>query len=277
MATPSTIPQERTSAPGGRTLHRLAGRDDLRGFANLFANENHGWWRTRAWLIQLAVWLGIINGLIALVTYGETQDASGAMPPLLETLIQVFFKAGGPAIAVGAVIAAQGAVVGEKQLGTAAWIMSKPAGRSAFLLSKLAAYLLVFVGLAIAVPSVVFFGQTRFAAGQMPALLPFLAAQGVMLLHLLFYLALTLLLGAFASSRGPVAGGALGFLFAGMLLPSFVPQVAVVFPWQLGDIATGLTLGTRLPATWPIPVLATAGWTLLFIAAALWRFAREEF
>jgi ABC-2 type transport system permease protein len=276
MATPSTFPQERTIAPGGRTLHRRAGRGALRGFANLLANENHGWWRTRAWLIQLGVWLGIINGLIALVTYGESQDTGGTIP-LLETLIQVFFKAGGPAIAVGAVIAAQGALVGEKQLGTAAWIMSKPVGRSAFILAKLAAYALVFLGLAIAVPSVVFFGQTRFGAGQMPALLPFLAAQGVLLLHLLFYLALTLLLGAFASSRGPVAGGALGFLFAGMLLPNFVPQVALVFPWQLADLAAGLALGTALPATWPIPVLATAGWTVLFIGVALWRFAREEF
>jgi ABC-2 type transport system permease protein len=275
MATPSTSARKRTGAPGD-TLHRLAGRSALRGFANLFGNENRGWWRTRAWLVQLAVWLGIINGLIALVTYGESQDASGAIP-LFETLMQVFFKAGGPAIAVGAVIAAQGALVGEKQLGTAAWVMSKPVGRSAFVLAKLAAYALVFVGLAIAVPSVVFFGQLRFAPGQLPALLPFLAAQGVMLLHLLFYLALTLLLGAFASSRGPVAGGALGFMFAGMLLPTFLPQLAAVFPWQLADLAVGVALGTALPAIWPVPVVATALWTLLFVAGALWRFAREEF
>lgn len=276
MATPSTLPQTRSTAADGRALRHLGGRGSLRGFANLFANENRGWWGTRAWLIQLAVWLGIINGLIALVTYGESQDTSG-MIPLYETLIQVFFKAGGPAIAVGAVIAAQGAIVGEKQLGTAAWIMSKPVGRSAFILAKLAAFLLVFAGLAITVPSVVFFGQTRFAPGQMPALLPFLAGQGVMLVHVLFYLALTLLLGAFASSRGPVAGGALGFMFAGMLLPNFVPQLAVIFPWQLADIAAGLALDTPLPATWPIPVLATALWTLLFTVGALWRFGREEF
>ena len=275
MATPSTSARKRTGAPGD-TLHRLAGRSALRGFANLFGNENRGWWRTRAWLVQLAVWLGIINGLIALVTYGESQDASGAIP-LFETLMQVFFKAGGPAIAVGAVIAAQGALVGEKQLGTAAWVMSKPVGRSAFVLAKLAAYALVFVVLAIAVPSVVFFGQT--------ALRPRAAA-----------------------GAAPVPGGARGDAPASALLPRADPaagrvrQLARSGGWRGAWLHVCRDAAAQFPATTGggLPVaargsgggrcagygaagdLARSGrrdrlWTLLFVAVALWRFAREEF
>ncbi len=181
------------------------------------------------------------------------------------------------AIAIGVVIAAQGAIVGEKQLGTAAWVLSKPATRHAFVLAKFTTITLGFLVLAIVLPSIIFFGQIMFATGRVPPLGRFLAGGAVMLLHMLFYLALALLVGTFAHSRGPVAGTALGFLFAGLLVPDFLPQSAVVFPWKLADIAGGLALGGALPATWSISVIATALWTVLFIGVALWRFGREEF
>ena len=41
--------------------------------------------------------------------------------------------------------------------------------------------------------------------------------------------------------------------------------------------APALALGGPVPPVWPIPVIATAVWTVMFIAIALWRFGREEF
>jgi ABC-2 type transport system permease protein len=248
-----------------------------RGFANLLRNENRMWWGTRKWLVHLLLWLVVLNGLIVLVGLPASQEA-GDPVPLSTTLIQVFFGVGALATAIGVVTTAQGAIVREKQLGTAAWILSKPVSRSAFVLAKFVAYAFGFVSLAIVVPSAIFFGQSLLLAGRAPELAPFLAAVGIMVVHTLFYLALTLLLGTLFNTRGPISGVAMGVLFAGFLPPNLLPQAAMlVLPWTLKDSAVGLVLGSALPPVWIIPVVATALWTVLFLALALWRFGREEF
>jgi ABC-2 type transport system permease protein len=248
-----------------------------RGFANLLRNENRVWWGTRKWLIHLLLWLVVLNGLVLLIGLTEGQETNNPVP-LYETLMQVFFQVGAFATAIGVVTTAQGAIVREKQLGTAAWILSKPVARSAFVLAKFVAYAVGFVSLATLVPSVILYGQSLFFAGRTPELGSFLAGVGVTVLHTLFYLALTLLLGTLFNTRGPIGGIAMGVLFAGFLLPNVLPQAVVLaFPWMLKDLAVALTLGSALPVVWPIPVVATALWTTLFLAVALRRFGREEF
>jgi ABC-2 type transport system permease protein len=104
------------------------------------------------------------------------------------------------------------------------------------------------------------------------------AGVGIMVIHTLFYLALTLLLGTLFNTRGPISGIAMGLLFVGFLPPNLIPQAAMlVLPWTLKESAIGLVLGNELPAVWSIPVVATALWTVLFLGVALWRFGREEF
>jgi hypothetical protein len=67
-------------------------------------------------------------------------------------------------------------------------------------------------------------------------------------------------------------------MFGSMELPNLMPQAALLaLPWTLKDSAVGLALGSALPPVWIIPVVATALWTALFLALALWRFGREEF
>jgi ABC-2 type transport system permease protein len=248
-----------------------------RGFANLLRNENRMWWSTRKWLIHLLLWLIVLNGLVLLIGLTEGQETNNPVP-LYETLIQVFFQIGAFATGIGVVTTAQGAIVREKQLGTAAWILSKPVSRSAFVLAKFVAYAASFLALATLVPSTIFYGQSLLFAGRVPELAGFLAGVGIAVLHTLFYLALTLMLGTLFTTRGPIGGIAMGVLFAGFLLPNVLPQAAVLaFPWMLKDLAVGLVLGSTLPAVWPIPVIATLLWTALFIVVALWRFGREEF
>jgi ABC-2 type transport system permease protein len=184
---------------------------------------------------------------------------------------------GGRAAALGVVSTIQGAIVGEKQLGTAAWIMSKPASRSAFVLAKLAAHAGAFLVLAVALPALVFCLESVVAGWGMPPLVAFAGGLVVLTLHLLFYLALTITLGTLLSSRGPIAGIGIGFLFAGQLVPNFLPQSSTIFPWQLPQAAAGLVLGQPLPAQAFVAMGATVAWTVLFMFVALWRFAREEF
>jgi ABC-2 type transport system permease protein len=248
-----------------------------RGFANLLRNENRMWWGTRKWLVHLLLWLVVLNGLILLVGLTDGQETNNPVP-LYDTLIQVFFSVGALATGIGVVTTAQGAIVREKQLGTAAWILSKPVSRSAFVLAKFAAYAVGFLSLAIVLPSAIFYGESVVLAGRAPDLGSLLAGVGLMALHTLFYLALTLLLGTFYNTRGPIGGIAMGVLFAGFLPPNLVPPAAMLaLPWTLGKSAVGLVLGSELPSIWPIPVVATAIWTAVFIGVALWRFGREEF
>src|SRR5215211_7745643 len=121
-----------------------------RGFANLLRNENRLWWGTRKWLIHLLLWLVVLNGLVLLIGLTEGQETNNPVP-LYETLIQVFFQVGAFATAIGMVTTAQGAIVREKQLGTAAWILSKPVSRGAFVLAKFVAHAVGFVSLALVV------------------------------------------------------------------------------------------------------------------------------
>ena len=120
-----------------------------RGFANLLGNENRMWWGTRKWLVHLLLWLVMLNGLILLIGLTDGPDPNNPLK-LYETLVQVLFQVGTLATAIGVVTTAQGAIVREKQLGTAAWVLSKPVSRSAFVLAKFVAYALAFVSLAIA-------------------------------------------------------------------------------------------------------------------------------
>jgi ABC-2 type transport system permease protein len=86
------------------------------------------------------------------------------------------------------------------------------------------------------------------------------------------------MLGRLFATRGPMTSIAIGLLFSGLLLPNLLPQiVALAFPWNFARIAVGLTQGLAMPVIWPIAVMASALWTALFIAVALWRFGREEF
>lgn len=245
------------------------------GLKNLLWNEMNLRWGGRRWIRSALIWLAILNGFALLVSFTDAQGSTSNM--LLET-IDVFAHVGMIATSIGAVISTQGAIVREKQLGTAAWVLSKPASRESFIFAKWLTHAFSTVVLSLLIPGVVFIVQSQILWHQMPPLIPFLKGWLIMVLQLQFYLALALLLGTIFNTRGPVTGIALGFLLGGLILPNFVPEwVTLIFPWLLMDVAAALALGDALPAVWPIPVIATAIWTLIFIALALWRFRREEF
>jgi hypothetical protein len=108
--------------------------------------------------------------------------------------------------------------------------------------------------------------------------MPFLAGVAAAALGQLFYLVLTLMLGTFFNSRGPIAGIGIGFIMTGLLLKSLIPMpILILTPWPLADLAGPLALGMELPSVWPVPIVATAVWTVVMIVVALWRFGREEF
>jgi ABC-2 type transport system permease protein len=249
----------------------------MRGFSNLLQKEFSAWWGTRRWLVQGALWSGGLNGLLFVALFllppmlraqGEAVEAPMVMGG------QIFFALGMMAISVGVVILMQGAVLDEKSSGTAAWILSKPVSRSAFLLSKLIANSLSVLTVMVVLPSVLAYVQFMLASGSV-SVPHFLGGLGLLALHTLFYVALTLLLGVLSDNRGVVLGVSLGILLGGTLLRSVWP-LSLILPWVLPDMAASVFLGNPLPVQMLIPIMMTFVWTVLFILIGVRRFNRQE-
>ncbi|UCG86838.1 MAG: ABC transporter permease subunit [Gemmatimonadota bacterium] len=256
-------------------LQLHAGSGGLVGLGNMVSKEWNSWWRTRRGLTHLILWLIVINGLMFLVGVDERQGS----PPqeVLDELIEVFIRAGGLFATIGIVLATQSAVVSERQLGTAEWVLSKPVSRHAFLLSKLLVNGTSFVFLAVVVPTVVFYLQVIHHALMQPTVVPFLMGLLLHVEHLVFYLTLTVLLGTYFRSRGAVSGVAIGFLIAGSILPGVVPSVTALLPWALHPIAGTIARTSTVPDGAHVTILMCGLWSILWILLALWRFGREEF
>ncbi len=244
----------------------------LGGFGNMLRKELGQWWGTRRWWVQTLIWVLILNGISTIVMLNPLSPTEA-----LQEVVQTFLPMSVGIIGIGTVIVVQGAIVGEKQLGTAAWVMSKPASRAGFILAKTLAYAIGFLVTAIFIPSTIFYFTAKSLITQLPVM-PFLYGASMVVLGQLFYLSLTLMLGTFYNSRGPITGIGIGFIMTGLLLRSFIPlPIQILTPWPLPDISAGLALETSLPSIWPVPIIATSIWIVVMTAVALWRFGREEF
>ena len=90
--------------------------------------------------------------------------------------------------------------------------------------------------------------------------------------------------GRFAGFANLMLGIPLVIVFTSSIpsLINTVPWLAKVMPWALTastnlGTSLALTLVQQQPLPSLIPIVATALWVVLFIAVAIWRFAREDF
>jgi ABC-2 type transport system permease protein len=185
-----------------------------------------------------------------------------------------------PTVAV--VIILQGAIVGEKQNGVAAWVLSKPVSRTAYILGKLVPNAVSMPVAMLLIPMTVGYGLIN-VTGTRVMLPDFLAGFLIVALNMLFYVALTVMLGALFKKRGGVIGIALGVLFGQQYLLNAVPALATVAPWgltlPLGDdfsssVAGALMVG-QAPPSWG-PVIAALVMVVVFITVGVWRFRGVE-
>lgn len=276
-------------------LSAVKDRSWLSGFGNIFHKESHQWFGTWQWVIQVVIWLAIVNGMLAMVVLAAPKieaaqasqeigaaEAAAATEALKQTALMVFFIFSGLAPAVGMVIIAQDALVGEMQSGMAAWVLSKPISRLAFILAKiLSDALVILVTMVVAQGSMAYFIY-RAGTGITLAIPGYLAALGLLFLLLLFYLSLTYMLGTLFRSRCPIIGIPMIMVF-GNNLTGLLPWLGKVMPWNLvmdlgpdrPALAVLLAQGQPLPTI--VPIIGTASLTIIFIAVTLWRFQTEEF
>lgn len=261
----------------------------LRGFTNLFHKENRSWWGTRRWWVNALLWTGMLGGLVSLMLFmlpgvasatGDPQVAAagGPIPFGLMMGRTVFFELGTMALAVGAIVLCQDLIVEEKQSGLAEWLLAKPVARRSYVLAKLAASMLAVLALLVAIPALVTYALLSIRTGTFYPMLPFLAGAGIMALHTLFYLSLTLMLGTIFNSRAPILGIGLASVLGGAMIAGFLQPLLYVTPWMLGKYAGMVAGSQQIPAgmLWT-PLAATILWSLLFILVALFKFERTEF
>jgi len=259
-----------------------------RGLGNLLRGELSRWFKTRKVWLHTLMWLLIINLILFFTTIGLSEAtkeavAAGEPPPEVET-VMLYGVFGGMFVAFGVMIIVQGAIVGEKRAGTAAWVLSKPVTRTAFVISRLIGNTLGVCVTAVLVPGVVAY-LTMGALTPLGWLPPlnFLAGMSVITLSSFFWLTLTLMAGTFFRAAGGVIAVPMIGFFAGWLLPSVVRPLIYVSPVILfvgpGDefqgVAASLISG-QAPFSW-IPVLSAAIFSVAFVAIAIWRFNRQEF
>lgn len=252
-----------------------------RGLGNLTRGELSAWFRSGRWWKHLVVWLLVIDLILFFVMLAPA-PTSGAKGPDLVFLYGVF---GGLFVSIGIMVVMQWAIVGEKTSGTAAWVLSKPVTRTAFVVSRLLVNGLGIVVTAVIVPALVFYvllGVVSSVGWLSP--LSFLGGVGLLLIHAAFWATLTWMMGTFSSSTAVVISVPLAIFFALWFLPPYVPGLVYVSPLMLAvgeeggsfqALSTSLMKGDA-PYSW-IPLLSALVFSAAFVAAGILRFNREEF
>lgn len=249
----------------------------LSGFRNLVGKENGEWTAGPSLLAHGAIWMLIVALVSVAVAFIRGQMEPGYTPTDINRAgTLMFFVLGSVASVIAVVAKTQGAIIGEKQLGTAAWVLSKPASRRAFVFAKLAVHFRWLLIVTLLFPAVVFYVLMTAISTLPPPPLLFLGGFAILALGLLFYLALSLLLGTVFESRGSLAGSVFGFMVGGFMIANYAPWLTAAFPWLFFQSGYYLVTQGQIPVYGLISIPATALWTVLFIFLALRRFERAE-
>ena len=242
------------------------------GFGNLFRQESKKWWGTALWLKHAIVWSLIIN-VFPIIIYFDKDDLSRG------EIVDLFLIISMMTTVMGVVIVMQGVIIGEKQSGVTAWLVSKPIARPAYILSRLISTSFATIITMLFIPAVVSYGLMWQISGDVVALERFAPAIGLVALFMFFLLTLTMMLGTIFDGRAFVLGVPLGLVFMAdfyqPMISRFIPDLLSYDPMYLlevaGEVAAGQTIST------PETVLSTAVFSIGFILIAIWKFNREEF
>ncbi|HMK45811.1 MAG TPA: ABC transporter permease subunit [Methanocella sp.] len=268
------------------------------GFTNMLRKELGRWWNWKSLTVQLIAWLTIINAMVATVLFivphvtdeGLRQQIAhelthhGIVTGTIEFTpvsvanmgVSMFFLLCGMAMTIGAVIFAHDAILKERETGTAAWLLSKPLSRKAFIFAKVLANSLGMMTVILLVQGIITYALCSVELGRSIALLPFLTSLCLMGLDVLFYLLLAMMLGAFTLSRGITLGVPIVLGLVGGELLTLLPDLSHYTPWSLSGMAQAVAISAPAVSVDNLTVLATVAWILLFILAAVWRFEKSE-
>jgi ABC-2 type transport system permease protein len=254
----------------------------MTGFATLLRKELLEQWRTRRLIIVGIVFLlfGIGSPLIAKYTPEMLKAIGTGMPgatiefppPTTADAVAQLAKNVGQLGVIVAILLAMGAVAGEKERGTAAFILTLPAGRGAFLVAKLVAIgftLLVAVALAAAADWL--YTTILFEPLAVPG---FVVLALLLWLQMLAFVAITFLASTVTGSQ-LVAGGVGFVVFVAVSIVAAFPVIGDWTPLALSAAAIDVAMG-ETPDVLVQSVVASLA-IVVGCAAASWvSFRRQE-
>ena len=254
-----------------------------RGLGNLLQGEYSAWFKSSRWWKHLILWFAIINGMMGMMIYATARAAKdGNDGPPMFFMYGLF---GGMFVAFGVMIIMQRVLVGEKNSGTAAWVLSKPVTRTAFVASRLAINTIAILLTSVIVPGVILY-ITLGLFSSLGWLSPFGYIAGLLIfsLHTFYWIALVLMLGTLSESSSVVIAVPMALFFAFWLGSGMIPGLIYISPLLLtfspdpdniSSVAASLMSGEPV-YSW-LPLIATAVSCVVFTIVAIWRFNRQEF
>lgn len=254
-----------------------------RGLRNLLQGEFSAWFKSSRWWKQIIIWFSIINLMMVIMIYvgGEAaKDGESVPSPLF--MYGIF---GGMFVAFGVMILMQRVVVGEKQAGTAAWVLSKPVARTAFVVSRLVGNSFAILLTAVVVPGVIFYITlgTISDLGWLPPM-GFAAGIAMVMIHTFFWITLVLMMGTLFESSGGVISVPIALFFilwmGGGMIPGleYVSPLLLIFspdPDTINSLSFSIMVGEPV-FSW-LPLISTVVLSVIFITVAIRRFNRQEF
>ena len=245
------------------------------GLNNMLRKEFKRRWDIRNILIQGAVWLFLLNFVLALMLESEANRGSIVLG------VTTFTFLAGILAPIGMVFSAHGAIINEVKAGTAAWILSKPTSRTAFVISKLVIIGAGFLAIVIFLQGVIAFAQISIFQGIMLPVGSYLGALVLLGLNVVFYLALTVMLSTMFTKRVPIIGIPVALIIIQAFTLNLLSEVAewlpYIFPGTLNDLSRVMILESPMPSEWLLPVFTTLALSALFVYLAVWNFQRKEF
>jgi len=237
-------------------------------------------WRTYRLLAVgvVLVVFGLLSPLIAkytpeiikLIPNGEAISNLIPTPTAMDAVTQ-YLKNIGQFGVILALLLTMGVVAQEKDKGTAAMMLVKPLPRVTFLVAKFTALALMFaVTIAIAGAAGYYYTWLLFGALDTQH---WLALNGLMLVYVLVYVALTLFCSVVTKSQAAAGGLALGLLFI-LGLAGSIPGLGEYLPGQLLAWGGGLMAGQGedfWPALW-----VSVGIIVVALMGARFIFERQE-
>jgi ABC-2 type transport system permease protein len=254
-----------------------------RGLGNLLRGEYSAWFKSSKWWKHIILWFSIINVMMVIMIFASGQAANGGEegPPVL-FMYGIF---GGMFVAFGVMIIMQRVILSEKHSGTAAWVLSKPVSRTAFVVSRLVVNSVAILLTSVIVPGVILYitlGLFSDIGWLSP--LGFIAALLIVSLHTFFWITLVLMMGTLFESSGGVIGVPMALFFFFWMGTGMVPALIYISPLlltfspapeQMNALSVSFMSGAPV-FSW-LPLISTIVFCIIFITVAIWRFNRQEF
>jgi ABC-2 type transport system permease protein len=244
----------------------------LRGFYPIYQKELSYWFGTHRWISQLIIWISL-TAIPAIWMTPRNADDPGV------SYLTLFLWLANTLLSIGTIILAQSTIIEEKLTQTLFWIYSKPLSSEGFILAKFSAYAVSIGTLALAVPAIFTYVAAMITGlSSQISLLNYFVALWMIYLTVLFFLALTLMLGSIFDRVGVVTAISLFVFFGGASLKSN-PQLQRLEPyslWALQNDAASTVVGQLPNEAW-IAMSSTVILTLLCLLISVWWMRRYEF